>query len=103
MKKRTKDCFIQEDFLTYASRKLNIFTQTKSQYYQRETYLNLENHDNRTAIIKLRLSSHDLAIEGTLLGPKQFLAIESSLKKMENTFYFTLKALFDLKIFKFLS
>ena len=103
MKKRTKDCFIQEDFFTYASGKLNIFTQTKDQYYKKETYLNLKNYDNRIAIIKLRLSSHDLAIEGTLLRPKQFLAIESPFKKMENTFYFTLKALFVLKILKFLS
>ena len=31
----------------------------------------------------------------------EFLATESSLKVMENAFYFTLKALFVLKIFKF--
>ena len=34
---------------------------------------------------------------------RQFLAIESSLKMMKNAFYFTLKALFVFKIFKFLS
>ena len=33
----------------------------------------------------------------------QFLATENSLKVMKNAFYFTLKALFVLKIFKFLS
>ena len=33
----------------------------------------------------------------------QFLITESPLKIMENAFYFTLKALFVLKIFKFLS
>ena len=36
-------------------------------------------------------------------GLRQFLAYESPLKMMKNDFYFTLKALFVLKIFKFLS
>ena len=35
-------------------------------------------------------------------GLRQFLATESPLKMMENTFHFTLKALFILKISKFL-
>ena len=34
---------------------------------------------------------------------KQFLATEYPLKMMKNAFYFTLKSLFVLKIFKFLS
>ena len=34
---------------------------------------------------------------------RQFLATECSLKIMKNAFYFTLKALFVLKLFKFLS
>ena len=34
---------------------------------------------------------------------KQFLATESPLKLMRNAFYFTLEALFILKIVKFLS
>ena len=38
-----------------------------------------------------------------LSGLKQFLATESPLKVMKNAFYFTLKALFVLKIYKFLS
>ena len=42
-------------------------------------------------------------IKGALSGLRQFLAIESPLKMMKNAFYFTLKALFVLKIFKFLS
>ena len=42
-------------------------------------------------------------IKGALLGLRLFLAIESPLKIMKNAFYFTLKALFVLKIFKFLS
>ena len=37
-----------------------------------------------------------------LLGLGQFLATESALKMMENAFYLTLKALFILKILKFL-
>ena len=36
-----------------------------------------------------------------LSGPRQLLAAESLLKIMKNAFYFTLKALFVLKIFKF--
>ena len=43
-------------------------------------------------------------INGALSGLRQFWAIESLLKIiMQTTFYFTLKALFVLKIFKFLS
>ena len=47
--KRPKDCFIQENVFTYASKKMNIFTQTKDQY-KKETYLNLKSYDNRVAI-----------------------------------------------------
>ena len=41
--------------------------------------------------------------KGTLSGLRQFLATESPLKMMKKFFYFTLKALFVLKKFKFLS
>ena len=41
--------------------------------------------------------------KGALSRLRQFLAFESPLKMIKNTFYFTLKALFILKIFKFLS
>ena len=41
--------------------------------------------------------------KGALQGLRQFLATESLLKMMKNAFYFTLKALFILKIIKFLS
>ena len=43
------------------------------------------------------------ALKGALAGLRQFLATENPLKMMKNTFYFTSKALFILKIFKFLS
>ena len=42
-------------------------------------------------------------IKGALSGVRQFLANERPLKVMKNDFYFTLKAHFVLKIFKFLS
>ena len=42
-------------------------------------------------------------IKGALSDLRQFLATESPLKMMNNAFYFTSKALFVLKIFKFLS
>ena len=41
-------------------------------------------------------------VKGALSGLRQILATESSLKMMKNAFYFTSKALFVLKIFKFL-
>ena len=40
-------------------------------------------------------------LKGALSGLSQFLAIESPLKMMKDAFYFTSKALFVLKIFKF--
>ena len=42
-------------------------------------------------------------MKGALSGLRQFLPTESPLKMMKNAFYFTSKALFVLKIFKFLS
>ena len=50
---------------------------------------------------KLELSS--TGVKGALSGLRQFLAAESPLEVMKNAFYFTSKALFILKIFKFLS
>ena len=44
-----------------------------------------------------------LDIKGALSGLRQFFATESPLKMMKDDFYFTSKALFILKIFKFLS
>ena len=41
-------------------------------------------------------------VKGTLLGLRQFLATGTPLKVMRNVFYFTLKALYVLKIFQFL-
>ena len=43
------------------------------------------------------------AFKGALSCLKIFLATESPLKRMKNAFYFILKVLFVLKIFKFLS
>ena len=42
-------------------------------------------------------------IKGALSSLRQFLATDSPLKMMKNAFYFTLKALLVLKIFKLLS
>ena len=41
-------------------------------------------------------------LKGALSAQIQFLATENPLKMMKNAFYFTLKALFVLKVFKFL-
>ena len=51
----------------------------------------------------VHLKSWQLHIfKGTLPGLRQYLATESPLKIIKNAFYVTLKALFGLKIFKFL-
>ena len=47
--------------------------------------------------------AHADELKGTLKGLRQFLITESPLKMMKNAFYFTLKAPFVLKVFKFLS
>ena len=44
-----------------------------------------------------------MEVKGALPSLRQFLTTERSLKNDENAFYFTLKALFVLKIFKLLS
>ena len=44
-----------------------------------------------------------LFVKGALSGLRQFLVTESPLKMMKNAFYIASKALFVLKIFKFLS
>ena len=44
-----------------------------------------------------------MKVKGALSGLRQFFATESPLKMMKNAFYFTSKALFVLKIFRFLS
>ena len=51
----------------------------------------------------IRLTLNSIILIGSLSGLRQFLAIESPLQIMKNAFYFTLKALFILTIFKFLS
>ena len=44
-----------------------------------------------------------VVFKGPLSGLRQFSATESPLKMMKNAFYVTSKALFVLKMFKFLS
>ena len=43
-----------------------------------------------------------IKVKGALVGLRRFLATENPLKTIKSAFYFTLKALFVLKIFKFL-
>ena len=54
-------------------------------------------------LVNTLLSHCSCIIKGVLSGLRRFLATESPLKMMKNAFYFTSKALFVLKIFKFLS
>ena len=46
---------------------------------------------------------NDLYFKGALSGLRQFLATESPLKMIKNSFYFTSEAIFLLKILEFLS
>ena len=46
---------------------------------------------------------YEVLLKSALSGLRQVLATESPLKIMKNDFYFTLKVLFVLKIFKFSS
>ena len=53
--------------------------------------------------IKEHLRFHLQTNKGILSGVRQFLVTENPLKMMKNAFYFSLKALFVLKVFKLLS
>ena len=55
-----------------------------------------------TLIINAEVRDKNI-VKGALSGLRQFLTFASPLKVMKNDFYFTLKARFVLKIFKFLS
>ena len=54
-------------------------------------------------MIRNLFGKYRVKFKGALSGLRQFLAIENPLKLMKNSFYFTSRALFVLKIFKFLS
>ena len=56
-----------------------------------------------TLCCKINLTDINCSVKRALSGQRQFLATESPLKVMKNAFYFTSKAFFVLKIFKFLS
>ena len=53
--------------------------------------------------LKVSLIHQDIKVDSHLKKNLCFYLIESPLKMMKNAFYFILKALFVLKIFKFLS
>ena len=50
-----------------------------------------------------KLFLQEIYFKGVLSGLRQFWGTETPLKMMKNPFYFTLKTLFVLNIFKFLS
>ena len=72
-----------------------------------KTNYDISSHMDSSGILSVQESSFRKNtiqfIKGALSGLRQFLATESPLKMMKNVFYFTSKALFVLKIFKFLS
>ena len=60
-------------------------------------------HTISTIEYPLSTSNVFTSVKGALSVLRQFLATESPLQMMKNALYFTLKTLFTLKIFKFLS
>ena len=62
--KRAKDFRIQTLLYTYKNENNNFFSQTK-ELFEKERYLNLHNFTNRNAITKIRLLSHNFAINTT--------------------------------------
>ena len=62
--------------------------------------MNLQINDSQVVLRVLKFCIN--FIKGILLAFRKLLATESSLEMMKNAFYSTLKALFVLKIFKFL-
>ena len=65
-RKRAIDNFIQQEFHSYLNEagghEKGIFEISKH-FYEREKYLTISNSENRKAISKLRLSSHNLAMK----------------------------------------
>ena len=49
------------------------------------------------------INQYKSKVKGAISGLRRFLGTESLLKMIKNAFYFTLKALLVLKIFRFLS
>ena len=65
LQKRAKDCSIQTLLYTYnKTEKNNFFSQTK-ELFKKKRHLNLHNVNNRNFITKIRLSSHNFAINAT--------------------------------------
>ena len=67
--KRAKDPSIQRNSIqillyTFKNENNNFFSQTK-ELFEKERYLNLHNFTNRNAITKIRLLSHNFAINTT--------------------------------------
>ena len=69
------------------------------------TYSGGETTENATVNLEKLLKNlfQWFYLKGALSGLRRFLATENPLKMMNSAFYFTSKALFVLKIFKFLS
>ena len=62
--KRAKDCCVQTLLYTYKNGKDNFFSQTK-ELFKKERHLSLDNFNNRNVQTKIRLSSHNFAINTT--------------------------------------
>ena len=76
---------------------------TKRQIFEKFDNLSEDELNTRNKEVYAKNDVMTTVIKVALSILRQYLANESPIKMMKNAFYFTLKALFLLKIFKFLS
>ena len=72
-----------------------------SDYYYDQNFT--VRHSPKLRVLRIQFFERCFKHKGALSGLRQNLTTESPLKMMNNAFYFTLKALFVLKMFKLLS
>ena len=83
-----------ESFVSNLKRTIKYVSLNNQQFKARATLVNI--NSDETLFLPF-------PFKGAFYGLRQFFITESPLKMMKKAFYFTLKALFVLKIFKFLS
>ena len=79
------------------------YKMTKRQIFEKFDNLSEDELNTRNKEVYVKNDVMTTVIKVALSGLRQYSANESPIKMMKNAFYFTLKALFLLKIFKFLS
>ena len=103
------EIMLNNDKITSSNEKklLGIFLDSKPNFESHIGSLCRKADQKISALARLKnyftSDQRNLLLKGALSRLRQFVATVSPLKMMKNVFYFTSKALFVLKIFKFLS